>query len=123
MNSILLTVIILASIGLLSGIILCVAAILMAVKKDETAEKIEAVLPGANCGACGYSGCDGYAKALCEGKTGATNLCVPGGDSTAKGIAAALGVEAEDVVEKVAALGGDIKRVCDYSDGEILKAE
>ena len=68
----------------------------------EKAVAIRDCLPGANCGACGYSGCDGYAKALSEGVTSETNLCVPGGDSTAKEIAGILGVEAADVIEKVA---------------------
>lgn len=69
----------------------------MAVPKDETAEKIRECLPGANCGACGFSGCDGYAAALSEGKTKETNLCAPGGADAAKGVAAVLGVEAGDI--------------------------
>ena len=40
-------------IGLLAGIVLAVASIVMAVPKDERAEALEAILPGANCGACG----------------------------------------------------------------------
>lgn len=102
MNSILLTVIILASIGLLSGIILCVAAILMAVKKDETAEKIEAVLPGANCGACGFSGCSGYADALAKGDETSTVLCAPGGAAAAEQVAQILGKSAGDFKRKYA---------------------
>ena len=63
MNSILLAVGIVAGIGLLIGLILSVASIIMAVPKDEKAEKILAALPGANCGACGYSGCAGFQAA------------------------------------------------------------
>ncbi|MBQ2426240.1 MAG: Ig-like domain-containing protein, partial [Lachnospiraceae bacterium] len=37
---------------------------LLYVKTDETVEKITGVLPGANCGGCGFSGCEGYAKAF-----------------------------------------------------------
>ena len=40
-------------IGLLAGVVLAVASIVMAVPKDEKAEALEAVLPGANCGAQG----------------------------------------------------------------------
>lgn len=100
MNPILLTVIILGSIGLLSGVILSVAAIVMAVKKDETAEKIESVLPGANCGSCGFSGCSGYAAALARGDTKVTTMCSPGGAETAGKIAEILGVSGGEFVKK-----------------------
>ena len=97
MNTILLAVILVAGIGLICGLGLAVASIVMAVPKDETAEKIRECLPGANCGACGFSGCDGYAAALSEGKTKETNLCAPVGADAAKGVAAVLGVEAGDI--------------------------
>lgn len=89
-----------AGIGLICGIILAVSAKVMAVKTDKLVEALRNCLPGANCGACGYTGCDSYAKALKDGEK--TNLCIPGADSVAKKIAATLGVEAEDVVEMVA---------------------
>ncbi len=100
--TILIPILISLGIAILCGVILTVSSRLFAVKEDEKALAIRDCLPGANCGACGYSGCDGYAKALSEGKTDMTNLCVPGGDSAAKSIAEVLGVEAEDVVEQVA---------------------
>ena len=102
---ILIPVIILFVISLICAVLLTVASTFFAVKEDEKAIAIRDCLPGANCGACGFSGCDGYAKALSEGKTDKVNLCVPGGDSTSKDIAAILGVEATDVVEKVAYVG------------------
>ena len=101
-EAILFPVILLLGIALLCAILLTVASVYFAVKEDETALAIRDCLPGANCGACGYSGCDGYAKALADKATEETNLCVPGGDSTAKEIATILGVDAVDVVEKVA---------------------
>ena len=60
-------ILIVGIIGLLAGIILAVASIVMAVPKDEKAEALEEILPGANCGACGYSGCSGYAAAMSQG--------------------------------------------------------
>lgn len=102
MNEILYPTLFLLGTGVICAVILIVANILFGIKEDETALAIRDCLPGANCGACGYSGCDGYAKALAEKETTETNLCVPGGDSTARGIAEVLGVEAKDVVEKVA---------------------
>ncbi len=99
---IIIPLLLLLAIGAFCAVLLTLASVLFGVKEDERAHDIREALPGANCGACGFSGCDAYAKALSEGKTDKTNLCVPGGDGTAKEIAAALGVEAEDVVEQVA---------------------
>lgn len=101
MNSILLAVGIVAGIGLLIGLILSVASIIMAVPKDEKAEKILAALPGANCGACGYSGCSGYAAALAKGKA-EVGLCAPGGLACTKEISSILGVASGNVEPKTA---------------------
>lgn len=99
---ILIPVLICFGIAAVCALILTVASHFFAVKEDEKATQIRDCLPGANCGACGFSGCDGYAKALSEKKTDKTNLCVPGGDKTSRDIAEILGVEAGDVVEQVA---------------------
>ncbi|MEE0443719.1 MAG: RnfABCDGE type electron transport complex subunit B, partial [Acutalibacteraceae bacterium] len=87
MNPIVLAILIVSVIGLIAGLGLAVASIVMAVPVDKKAEAIRECLPGANCGACGFSGCDGYAAALSEGKTKETNLCAPGGADAAKGVA------------------------------------
>ena len=104
MTSILIPVLIVAGIGLVAGVGLSVASVLMAVPTDETFDRVRECLPGANCGACGYSGCDGYAKALSSGQTEKTGLCAPGGDDVAQKVAAALGVEATAAVRKVAVI-------------------
>ncbi len=87
--------------GLACAIVLVVFSKLMEVKSDERAEKIREVLPGANCGACGYAGCDDYAKAVAAGEAEG-NLCVPGGAQTADDIAAITGKAAGAVAKKVA---------------------
>lgn len=102
MDGILLVVGIVAVIGVICAIILTVASKYMHVESDAKEKEIRDVLPGANCGACGYTGCDGYAKALASGDTTRTNLCVPGADAVSKKIAALTGLEAEDVVEQIA---------------------
>ena len=89
---ILLPVIIVGIIGLIAGIGLSVASKIMAVPVDETQEKLLEALPGANCGACGYSGCEGYAAAIAAGEA-EPDKCAPGGESSAKAIAEILGVE------------------------------
>ena len=95
-------VILLLAIGVICALLLTLASVFFGVKGDERAAEIRDCLPGANCGACGFSGCDGYAKALAEKKVDKTNLCTPGGDPAACAIASILGVEAEGVIEKVA---------------------
>ncbi len=59
-----------AALGLVFGIILAVASKLFAVKSDPLVEEVRAALPGANCGACGYAGCDQYAEAVAAVTTG-----------------------------------------------------
>ena len=71
---ILIAVIIVTAVGAVAGIGLSVASILMAVPKNEKAEEINAILPGANCGACGFSGCSAYAEAIANGKPAPISL-------------------------------------------------
>jgi len=87
--------------GLLAGLGLAVAATAFAVPRDEKAERLSGELPGINCGACGYSGCDSYAHAMAR-EGAKTGLCTPGGDDVAQAIAALLGVAADAVTKKLA---------------------
>ncbi|MDR3303878.1 MAG: RnfABCDGE type electron transport complex subunit B [Treponema sp.] len=74
-----------------------------AVAEDPLVGKIRAELPGANCGACGFPGCDGYAAAVAKGDT-ATNCCTVGGATVAKAVSALLGVDAVALVPQIAVL-------------------
>lgn len=76
-------VLVIGGVGLLLGLILSLASKFMDVPNDETEQAIRECLPGANCGACGYSGCDGYADAIAKGEA-KPNLCIPGGSSTSE---------------------------------------
>ncbi len=96
-----LPLLIFVGLGILAGLILSVASVLLSVKTDEKEESIRAILPGVNCGACGFAGCDAYAQQLAKGEA-KTNLCVPGGDRTSKQISELLGVAYEDVEEQTA---------------------
>ncbi|MCQ2450635.1 MAG: RnfABCDGE type electron transport complex subunit B [Clostridia bacterium] len=93
-------VIVVAIIGLVAGLGLALAAKFMAVPVDEKQEKIRECLPGANCGGCGYSGCDGYAEAVAKGEA-EPNKCAPGGSAVAEQLAEILGVTV-DTTPKVA---------------------
>ena len=102
MHLIIIAVVIVSVIGLIAGLGLAVASKVMAVPVDEKAEEIQAALPGANCGACGFSGCSGYAAALSQGKTTDTGRCMPGGAEVSKAIAKITGLAAGDVVPMTA---------------------
>ncbi len=78
MKELLFPVLLVSGIGLILGVILAVVSSIMYVPKNEKIEKLEKVLPGANCGACGYSGCSGYAQALFDGKA-KSYICAVGG--------------------------------------------
>lgn len=101
-NSILYAVLIVSVIGILAGAGLAIASYLLAVKDDPRAVEITECLPGANCGACGYSGCAGYANALAAGKESSVSLCAPGGSKVAKQIASIMGGEAGSLLPQCA---------------------
>lgn len=96
-STILFPVLVMGGMGLAFGALLAFASIKFFVPVDPRVEQIRAILPGANCGGCGYPGCDGYATGIVnEGIK--TNLCAAGGSSLAAGIAAIMGVAAESSV-------------------------
>ena len=102
MEQILFPICVAVVIALVAAVLLTLASKFMSVPVDETQVAVREQLPGANCGACGYAGCDDYAAALASDPDVKTNLCVPGADAVAAAIAAILGQDALDVVEKVA---------------------
>ena len=64
--TIVIAVVVVGIIGLLCAVMLTIASKFMAVEVDERIPMVRECLPGANCGACGFAGCDGYAAALVE---------------------------------------------------------
>lgn len=88
-----------SGLGLALGLGLGFAGKKFAVEVDERQEQIQGVLPGANCGGCGYPGCGGLAVAIVKGEAKA-NSCPVGGTDVAKKIADILGVTAEEVERK-----------------------
>ena len=100
-SSILIPVLVVGGMGLIFGVLLGVASKVFAVKEDERVPKILEVLPGANCGGCGFAGCSAYATALCKGGV-KTNMCPVGGDAVSEKISEIMGVKNE-VKEKMVA--------------------
>ncbi|WP_138159730.1 RnfABCDGE type electron transport complex subunit B [Peptoniphilus catoniae] len=101
LNQIIYPALILAVIGGAFGALLSFASKVFEVKVDERVVKVRQALPGANCGACGYPGCDGLAAAIASGKA-PVNSCSIGGKVVADNIANLLGVNAADVVRQTA---------------------
>lgn len=93
--------IVVSLLGLLLGAGLAIADKLLKVKKDEKLEALEAIMPGANCGGCGFAGCSAYAAAVAEG-TARPGLCSPGGAELAAKMGEILGVSVEVGEKKVA---------------------
>lgn len=84
----------LTSLGATLGLLLGLAARYLKVEGNPLIAEIEQLLPGAQCGQCGFPGCSGAAQALAEG-TAPVTLCPPGGRAVVQALAAKLGVDAD----------------------------
>ena len=93
--------VVVAAVGLIFGILLALFGHFFGVEENENTQKIRAALPGINCGACGFKGCNDYAEALANGKA-KPNLCIPGAEATAKEIGEILGIEVETPKDMIA---------------------
>ena len=102
MDPVLTATLYIGGIGLLSAVALAVADKYLSIPEDPCIAKITGLLPGANCGGCGFAGCADYARALAQHGAPA-NLCAPGGAACACAIAEFLGLE-PTVREKQTAL-------------------
>src|SRR5574344_1350385 len=101
MDPITTSVLCVGGIGCLSAVALGIADKFISVKEDPRIGQVEGMLPGANCGGCGFAGCSDYAKAIVT-KGAALNHCSVGGAPVASAIAKFLGREAGSVEKKVA---------------------
>lgn len=102
------------SVGFAALVMLAVAlalgiAILLVSKKfhvqaDDKVDDILDILPGANCGACGYVGCEAYAKALATNADEPLTLCTVGGGSTVDALAKYLGQDEQEFTQEIASV-------------------
>ncbi len=100
-TGILIATVVVGAVGLFIGLFLGIAGIKFKVEVDEREEAILGVLPGNNCGGCGYPGCSGLAAAIVKGEA-AVNACPVGGEPVGKQIAEIMGVEAGESTRMVA---------------------
>lgn len=98
MDTILITTVVVAVLGVLVGYGLVYTSKKFHVQVDEKELAVRAALPGNNCGACGYAGCDAMAAAIAKGEA-PVNGCPVGGAASAEKIGAVMGVNA-DVLER-----------------------
>jgi len=106
MNVILIAVIVLGAVGLIAALVLWGTAKKFAVKEDPRIGQVNEVLPGANCGGCGFPGCGGMAAACVKAADEAGELgnlsCPVGGQPCMEKVAAILGLQAVAAAPKVA---------------------
>ena len=101
MTTILNSILVLGVLGAVFGAVLAFASRIFHVEVDPKEAAVRECLAGANCGGCGYPGCDGYAAAVARGEA-PTNKCVAGGAETAAKVAEIMGVAAGDADKMVA---------------------
>ena len=90
-----------AGIALILGVLLALVSRFFATEDGKLVKQVRSCLPGVNCGACGYKGCDDYAAAVASGAA-KPNLCIPGSDDAAEELSRLLGVEVESPADMVA---------------------
>lgn len=101
MGAIIIATLVLGVVGLVVGIALVYIGNKFHVEVDAREAAIREVLPGNNCGACGYAGCDAVAAAIAQGEASPA-ACPVGGAPVAEKINAIMGTSAEAAGRKVA---------------------
>ena len=90
---IIMSIVLVGAVGCIIGFFLSFASEKFKVKVDEREEAVLSVLPGNNCGGCGYPGCSGLAEAIAKGNA-PVGQCPVGGPPVASKIAKIMGVDA-----------------------------
>lgn len=101
-NIIIWTIVVLAGLGLVLALVLYLIAKKFKVQEDPRIDEVEKVMPGANCGGCGYAGCRAFADAAVKDTTLDGHFCPVGGDEVMTKVARILGIEAVKRAPQVA---------------------
>lgn len=96
--------------GAVLGILLGVANRVLRVEGNPIVEELVGMMPGTNCGQCGFPGCEGAANAIIDGSAPAT-CCPPGGKALAAEIAAKLGLSVD-----LSAMGDSGPRIAEVAE-------
>lgn len=109
------SIIVLFAIGLAASICLGIASKVFHVEEDPRVEAVLEALPGANCGGCGFAGCEGYAVAVLNDPDMPPNKCCAGGPDVAANVAQLSGKAAGDADPVVSF------RRCVKDEGKVVK--
>ena len=102
MKLILISLLVLGLTGLAAALLLYLIAQKFRVEEDPRIDQVQEVLPGANCGGCGFAGCRALAEACVKADTLDGLLCPVGGAPTMEKVGAILGLAAVAADPKVA---------------------
>ena len=97
-------IIILSIIGLISATLLYIISRKFHVEEDSRIDEIESILPGANCGGCGYPGCRNFAEQCTKATSLDSLLCPVGGNEVMQKIAPILGLNAVEKAPRIAVI-------------------
>lgn len=105
--------------GFIASVVLSVASRVFYVEEDPRVEAVSEALPGANCGGCGYAGCDAYAAAVITDPSVSPGLCCAGGPEVTKAVAELSGKSAGDAEPECAfrrctKVEGNVQQKYDY---------
>lgn len=89
------------SIGVVFGVSLAFVSRRFHVPSNPIVDQVRDRLPSANCGACGFAGCQAYAEAVVERKEVSPNLCIPGRAAVAEAVARLTGKEMGAVADRI----------------------
>lgn len=117
MNLIIYTIIVAIVIGFVLGLLLGLFKKIFAVRVDSKVQEVRDALSGANCGGCGYAGCDAFAEAVVNGEAEVTG-CIAGGASVAEKVAEVMGVSAGSAEPKIAFLACAGTNECAHEKAE-----
>ena len=96
------TIVAITVLGLVLAIVLYLIANKFKVEEDPRIDEVEKVMPGANCGGCGFAGCRAFAQSCVNATSLDDNFCPVGGNEVMKKVAAVLGMEVKEKAPMVA---------------------
>jgi len=103
-DTMLYSLIILVSLGVLSAVLLYFVAQKFKVIEDPRIDEIAELLPGANCGGCGFAGCRSLAESIVKTESLEGKNCPPGGIAIMDKVAAHMGLAADKSEPKIAVI-------------------
>ncbi|PKP06852.1 MAG: ferredoxin [Bacteroidetes bacterium HGW-Bacteroidetes-5] len=101
-TTIIFTIVSLTLLGLVLALILYFVAQRFKVEEDPRIDDVEAILPGANCGGCGFAGCRAFAEGCVKAESLDALSCPVGGNEVMKSVASYLGMSVAEKAPQVA---------------------